>query len=575
MISQGSKRNYGLSEKKSELSNVLVARIKKDVRKMSRLRHITGVCSKYGFAYLIEKANLPIKIPMPRHAREAQELPVEARTRKVLEELGPTFIKLGQMLSMRPDVIPYSFCREFEKLQDQVTPLPFAQILPILEKEYGSPPEQVFEDFNPHPIASASFAQVYEASLSGRPVVVKVRKPRVRETIESDLDLLYVLAQFFAEHNPALEEQYNFRKVVREFHSYIVKELDFLHETYNIERFRRMFGRDERVYFPETFRDKCTHEILVAERIEGLKVSRLRPGDLRQFDQHALAAHGAECILSQIFVHGVFHADPHPGNIFVLHDGKIGFVDIGIVGRLDEDTRMKLADVFLGVVQKDAAQMIDAFRELGTLEHVDEKGLRFALEDLLERYYDVPLEQFHMSEFLREIMRIISRYRIKMMPDFFLLMKSLVTIEGVGRRIDPGFRVIPYAKKFVERILAQKYSAARLARKVREMSRDTYKLVSRIPKDLAQISKKIKSGELQIQFEHRNLEKLTMMLDKVSNRISFALIIAALIIGSSIIIYSDQGPFLGEYPLLGIVGYLFAGILGLILLVTILRSGKL
>ncbi|MBD3263820.1 MAG: ubiquinone biosynthesis protein UbiB, partial [Candidatus Omnitrophica bacterium] len=414
---------------------MILFRLKKDIRNIRRFKQIAAVLSRYGFGYLLEKLNLPLKMIRKGSDPGLVGLTLEVRARMVLEELGPTYIKLGQMLSMRPDIIPYSLCKEFEKLQDEVKPVEFEKIKKVLSSELKKDIGEEFEEFNTRCIASASLAQIYRARYRKENVVVKVQKPGIKDLVKSDLDIIKAVVDFIAERYPGIEEQFSLKEILERFRSYIFKELDFTKESHNILRFRKNFKDSKKIYFPRVYKALTTQRVLVTDLVEGVKVNRIDELDARGINRKEIASRGAECILKQIFIDGFFHGDPHPGNIFVLSDGTICFLDIGIVGRIDEELKFKLADVLAGVAERDTARIIEVFRDLGALEDVDRNVLAVELDELLDTYYEVPLEDFDFGVFLRELMKLIYKHHIRLLPDFFLLFKSLVTIEGVGRTL--------------------------------------------------------------------------------------------------------------------------------------------
>ncbi len=553
---------------------MLFTRFKKDVRNLKRLEEIARVCARYGFGYLIQQ--LPFHPFASAHPSEKDvvNLPLSVRLRRVLEDLGPTFIKLGQMLSMRPDLIPYEFCKEFEKLQDNVAAVEFEKIKAVLEEEFKKPLHQVFKHFPEKPLASASLAQVYEVHWDHKHVIVKVQKPFLKETIHSDLEILDFLANLIERHIKEARP-FNPRGLVEEFKTYILNELNFNDEVINIETFRKNFRDDETVHFPTVYKDLCSQKVLVIEKIKGIKINDLKRIEESGLDKKKIARRVVGCVLKQIFIDGFFHGDPHAGNIFVREDGRISFVDFGIVGRLDEPTKFKLTNILLAASDKDAEEIIDILRDLGALGHADEKRLKLSLEQLLDKYYGLSLEEFRMNEFLKDLTRLMFENKVRMLSDHFLLIKSLAMLETVDKMLDPESNLTIEVKALTEKIIKEERSVGKITKRVRKMGRDVLGLAQNLPKDVITILNEIKKGNLKIGFEHINLENLISILDKFSNRLSFSLIIAALIIGSSLLIQTNAQTFLGESHQLGVIGFVCAGILGFWLLVNILRSGKL
>ena len=553
------------------------------IRNVNRLRHILHIFAKHGFGYIVDRLGIDQHLVGRKIIRMASvkrqnvfDIPVSVRIRKMMEELGPTFIKLGQILSTRPDLIPLEFCQELEKLQNEVPAFAYKKVKERIEKEFKKPIEQLFQDFSAEPIAAASLSQVHLAeSISGEKLAVKVQRPDTGKIIRADLDILYMLALLAEKH---IEESriYNPTAVVDEFKKTILKEIDFSIEARNIDRFRRNFRDDNAVYVLKVFHHLSTKKVLTMERLEGIKASNVGEIDHLGLDRKQIAKNGADAILKQIFVRGFFHADPHPGNIFILKDSRIAFVDFGMVGHIDTETRGQFSDILVSVIQRDAKGIIETFVSMGAVEEDSGvKKLSLDLTDFIESYYEIPLKELRMDQFLPDLVNIISQNQIKVPPDFFLLSKALVTIEGVGKKLYPDFNAVSQAKPFVKKLVNERYSTKNIIRGLKGFLNGLYILTNLLPRELTLILNKIKKGTLRIEFEHKGLEDLISQMDKISNRLAFSLVIAALIIGSSIVLQINKGPMLFDFPILGVVGFIAAGIMGLWLAIIILRSGKL
>ena len=562
---------------------MITKNIIRKIRNIKRLQQILQILGKYGFGYIVDRLNIERNLIGRKLINLAAtkkidlfDLPVPVRMRKMLEELGSTFIKFGQMLSTRPDLIPLEFCKELEKLQDKVPPFPYEKVKKQILEELKSPVDRIFSSFSLSPIAAASLSQVHLAQLeTGQKLVVKVQRPGIKKIITADLNILTVLAQLIERH---IEESrlYNPLEMVDEFKKAILREIDFKIEARNIEKFRRNFKDDERVYIPEVRHNLSSNKILTMEQIEGIKINNIEEILEAGLDRKQIAVNGTEIILKQIFTHGFFHADPHPGNIFILKDKRIVFLDFGMVGRIDEETKSQISNILSAVIQQDVSAIIENFVSMGTIEEeTDFRKLKLDLTDLLESYYEVPLKELQMNQFLPDIMNVISQNRIKIPPDLFLLSKALMTIEGVGKTLYPDFNATTLAKPFVKKLVGQKYQPKTIAREIKKSAKELYRFTKILPKDLTLIFNKIKKGKLKIEFEHKGLENLISEMDRVSNRITFSVVIAALIVGSSIVIQADKGPLLFDFPVLGVIGFVIAGVMALWLAIAILRSGKL
>ncbi len=552
----------------------------KAYRHLRRYRQILRVLVKYGFGDILERLKVEAYIRIrPRAKPKGKQLirmKGAERVRMTLEELGPTFVKLGQVLSLRPDLIPLDFIKEFRKLQDEVPPFGYEEAGRLIEEELGGRPEELFKRFEPLPLASASLSQVHPGvTLEGEEVVIKVQRPRIREVIEADLEILYDLARL-AERQIAEFKHYNPIGIVEEFSKSIHRELDFVGEGRNIERFAHNFQDDPTVYVPRVFWDLSTSKILTMERIRGIKVSQTEKLREAGLDPEQIAINGAQAILKQIFEYGFFHADPHPGNIFVLRGNVIAPLDYGMMGRLNEEMKEELGALLAALVDKDVKRVVKLLLRMGGAEgEIDRRGFEWEVEDLLDRYLGIPLGQLDMGKIFNEIFPLLAKYRIKVPSDFTLMGKALVTAEGVGRELDPEFDILPLAKPYIKKLMLKRIGLRQGLKALRGLWEDLSDLFSNLPGDIKQILAKTKRGELVVKFEHRGLERLILTLDKSSNRLSFSLIIAALIIGSSLVMQLNKGPQLFGFPAFGVVGFLIAGILGLWLVVAILRSGRL
>jgi len=402
-----------------------------------------------------------------------------------------------------------------------------------------------------------------------------VQRPQIRKIIKADVEILYDLARL-AERQIAEVKPYNPIGIVEEFSKSIRRELDFVGEGRNIERFARNFQDDPTVYVPKVFWKLTTSKVLTMERIRGVKVSRMEKLKEVGLDPKQIAINGAQAILKQIFEYGFFHADLHPGNIFVLEGNVIAPLDYGMMGRLNEEMKEEIGSLLSALIDKDVKRTVKLLLRMGGAEgEIDRRGFEWEVEDLLDHYLGIPLGQLDMGKIFNEIFPLLAKYRIKVPSDFTLMNRALVTAEGVGRGLDPEFDIVPLAKPYIRKLMLKRLSLRRSLRTLRELWEDLNDLLVNLPGDIKQILAKTKRGELVVKFEHRGLEHLILALDKSSNRLSFSLIIAALIIGSSLVMQLNKGSQLFGFPVFGILGFLIAGLLGFWLVVAILRSGRL
>jgi ubiquinone biosynthesis protein len=558
-------------------------KIGQKIRDIRRFNQILRILTKHGFGFAIQQLHLErhvigrgvIKIRMLKRFTEPQESR-SVRLRKVLEELGPTFIKLGQILSVRPDLIPIDLCDELSKLQDQVPPFDYGDIKKQIKESLGSYPEELFSAFNSTPIAAASLGQAHQARLkTGEDVVVKVQRPDIRRTIETDIDILYTLAQLAGRYMADIKV-FDPNSIVNEFSKVITKEIDFTHEAHNIDKFCKNFKDSTTVRIPKVFWEYTRSKVITTEEIKGIRLNDYLNQPHSSEERMTVALNGANAILQQIFVDGFFHADPHPGNIFILPDNTVAFVDFGIVGRLDEDSRDAIVSLLIAVSMKNTRGIIKALESLGAFtEEVPIRSFKHDINDFMERYYDIPLKQIEISTVLQQAIDSMLRYKLKIPHQFHVLFKAITTIDGVARQLDPEFNTISHTRPFVEKLVRERHDPSRMLKDAALYSSELLDIIKIIPKDTYEILKKIKTGKLKIEFEHQGLSKFISEMDKSSNRVSFSLVISALIIGSSLIIMANKGPLVYGFPVLGILGFIFAGILGLGLAIAILRSGRL
>lgn len=560
---------------------MLIPRIDKGYRYFKRYQQIVGILIKYGFAEIVDRMNLRAYLQLGRRilrkeTRTARRLSAAARIRLALEELGPTFIKLGQVLSTRSFLIPAELVQELTKLQDEVTPLPFEKIKPYLEQELGASLEEKFVYFEEHAIASASIAQAHRArTLDDQEVVVKIQRPEVARIIAVDLEIMADLARLMDRYIPEVR-QFDPQGIVRELQQTSKRELDFINEGRNIEIFANNFKDVSYVYVPKVYWDYTTEKILTTEYIDGIKISEIDKLKEAGCDLKYLAHIGSKFILKQIFDDGFFHADPHPGNLFVKNGHIIVPVDFGMMGRLDQHLMEEVSDLLIGTVRKDADLIIRVLINLGSLEEDrDVRSLRTDITNFIDRYYGMPLKRINMQTITADVFDIVTKHQLRTPSNLLLLMKAMGTYEDLGRKLDPDFELLPLARPYVRKLMLRRLSINKITYEGIKALRDLYDLLKILPRELELLLRKIKRGQFAIELQDRGLQNLMLEIDRASNRIAFSLIIAALIIGSSLILNLGKGPQILGYPLFGILGYLFAGLLGVWLVIAILRSGRL
>jgi len=551
-------------------------------RHLARYRQILAVFFKYGFGDLIELLKIEqyieigLQLISKNRRSRLEKLSRAERVRMACEELGPTYIKLGQILSTRPDLVPVDFIKELSKLQDNVPSSPFSEVSKIIESELGAPPEDIFDFFEKAPLASASIGQVYRATLKdGEEVAVKVQRPGIKKIIEVDLEIMLHLATLIERH---IEEMSLHQpvKIVEEFARTLEKELDYTIEATSMERIARNFLNDLTIYVPKVFRDTTTESILTTELVEGIKVSEIDRLEKAGLDRKLITVRGADIVLKQIIKHGFFHADPHPGNIFVLTDNVICLLDFGMTGSVDRRTREDFIDLTESVVSRNESRATQVLLKLTYWdEDPDIRLLEKDVADFMGRHLYKSLKDIKIGKLLNDLLDLAFQHRLSIPPDIFLILKAFSAVEGVGLMLDPDFDMIKQAAPLIKEVKLARLSPQRITGDIFRLAIELFQFVQNFPKDILSITRLIKQQKLSLNLEYKGLDKMLSTYDQISNRISFSIIIAALIIGSALIVMSKVPPLFYDISLLGIVGFLAAAIMGMWLLVAIIRKGRL
>jgi ubiquinone biosynthesis protein len=553
----------------------------RNVRNIRRYRNIVIVLFKYGFDQLLENLNLYQFIARSKRFLRRDESTIASysqaeRMRMALEELGPTFVKLGQILSTRPDVIPAAYAEEFAKLQDNVPSFPYEEALAQIRLELGGEIDDFYSSFDRVPIAAASIAQVHRARLiSGEDVVVKIRRPGIMELVETDIDALMGLALAAERHLPG-SELYDPVALVKEFARTIRREMDFSREGHTIEKFSSNFSGDSTLYFPRVYWNQTAKGVLTLEYIDGIKVSELEEIERRGLNRCLIAQRGADTFVKMVLVHGFFHGDPHPGNVLILPDNVICLLDYGMVGRLDDDLQEYLTDILLAIIQRKVDDVVSLLLYSGEVtETLNTKALKRDLSEFIDDYYEVPLQEIEVGRMLMEFLEIMTTYRIRFQPDLMLLARALVAIEGMGRDLDPRFDMVSHLRPLLERALKNRITPRHLLKEMSSQFLAYANLTRNLPRDLKEIVNSLKRNKLKIDLEHRGLDYFVRELDKSINRLSCSLIITALVVGSSIIMQTEKGPLMFGFPMFAFLGYTIAGLIGIWWVIAIIRSGRL
>ncbi len=548
----------------------------------NRYQKIIRILLKYGFDDLIKSLRIDqyletgLKMIKRKPMEEMEKHSRPARFRMALEELGPTFIKLGQVLSTRPDLIAPEYLKELAELQDNVPPFPYTEVEELFLSETGKKPTDLFRSFEKTPMAAASIGQAHRAQLdNGYEVVVKVQRPNLEKIIGVDLEILVYLASLMEQY---LEELQGHQPsaIVEEFARSLSLEIDYTVELSNIQRFSRQFKGNKTTHVPLVYPDLSTQRILTMEYIDGIKSSKISLLKSKGYNLPLIARRGANLVMEQIFVHGFFHGDPHPGNLFILPDNVVCFLDFGMMGRLSRKDREDFTDLILSIVTNNEHRVTEGVLTITTqFGDVDQNALGRDLGDLLERYLHLPLKKLHAGKILHELLDLAQRHKLSIKPNLYLMIKALSTIEGVGLIFDPELELITLAEPYVKRVKMERLRPGRLAEEIGETGNEYLKLIQKGPEEIRTILRQLRTGNMKLAFEHRGLTRLATALDRISNRIAFAIVLAAQIIGSSLIILSGIPPKWHDISIIGLAGFLLAGVMGFWLLVSIIRHGRM
>ena len=575
------------------------------VRDIGRLHDIASILIRYGFGDMVRRMGLANALERAgralhwSNAEEFAHLPPPARVRRALEEMGPTFVKLGQVLATRVDLFEPEWIAEFGKLQDSAPAAPWADIRQQLTEDLGAPPEEVFAAFDPEPLAAASIAQVHRARLEdGSEVVVKVRRPGIRPIIEADLRWLCEAGAITETESPELRA-FRPQEVVRQFTQSLRRELDFAGECRNAERIAENFaGYSDKdvpaaeasaamaetapepppalpiIVIPRVYWQWTGERVCVQEFIDGISGRKLKAVDQAGLDRKILARRGAHAVLKMIVEDGFFHADPHPGNVFYLPGNRIAFIDFGMIGRLTEERRDQLIRLLLGLVQHEPRRVADVMLDWTGDGAVDEAGLMLEIQTFVDQYHGVALKQLRLGAMLSDLMAIVRQHQLALPADLSLLIKAFISLEGMGRELDPDFDMAGDAMPLLEQALRARYTPAALIKRGWQAAGEALALIADLPHDLSQLLRAARRGRLEIRIDVTHLKRVGNQLDSAANRLVVGIVVAALIIGSSIVMTVPGGPSLLGLPFFGLLGFLSAAAGGMWLLLSIWKSSR-
>lgn len=550
-------------------------------RDMGRLNDILGVLIRHGFGDSVRRLGLADSLEQAGHAlhwdhaADLARIDPPVQVRLALEELGPTFVKLGQILAGRADVFGPAYITEFEKLQSRVPPVPMSVLRPQLCEDLGGEPETVFARFDVEPLAAASIAQVHRAQLhDGTEVIVKIRRPGITQTIEADLRLLARLAAVVEAELPAVKP-YRPQQLVRELARSLKRELDLASECRQAERIATNMAELTWIVVPRVHWAYTSERVNVQDHVDGVPGYALDRLTAPAFNRPLLAQRGAQAVLKMIVEDGLFHADPHPGNVFYLEGNRIAFIDFGMVGRLSVRRRDEMLALLLGLVERQPQTVADVLLDwAGDAHGVNLGALETEIEDFLDQYHGAPLAELNLGQMLTDVTTILREHQLGLPSDMALLIKAFITLEGMGRSLDPTFHMTSEALPLLKKVVRGRYQPKVIAERAWQTLRRTLAVAEQLPHDVSRLLRNARRGRLQVGIDLAHLKRVGDQLDRSANRLAMALVIAALIIGSSIVMTVQGGPTLMGLPAFGLLGFMGAVVGGLWLVRAIWRSGR-
>jgi ubiquinone biosynthesis protein len=553
------------------------------MRELPRLHEIASVFIRHGLGDFVQRIGIAGVLERAGQilhrspAAEAVTLDPAQRMRMALEELGPTFVKLGQLMATRVDLFPPRWISEFEKLHAEVAPVPFEALLPELTRSLGRSPFEVFRDIDTRAYGAASIAQVHRAKLhDGTPVVLKVRRPGVRETIEADLRLLRRVSELIESEIPEAR-RYHPGEIAAQFARSLEREADFGTETRNIERFAKNFAGDPHIVIPRIYPEWTSDVLLVQEHVEGIPATDPEAVVAAGLDRKVLAARGVDAFLKMILIDGFFHADPHPGNVFYVPGNRIVIIDFGMVGRLSPQRRTQVIDLLGGLARMAEEPMLEVLLDWAGDAYVDELKLAADVNELVFDYEGVPLKDIRVGNVIRQFAGIVREHSIVLPSDLSLMFKALITLEGLGRQYDPDFHIINHLTPLVKSALAERYQPGELVRRSRNAVSEFLNVVGGVPRDLARLLREARRGKTRIDLDLKRLDSFGRQLDRTLDRVTVGIMTASLVIGSAIVLTVRDGPVILGIPVLpaiGLLGYLLAVLNSLWIVYGIWRSGR-
>lgn len=528
------------------------------VKNVQRLRQIISVFAKHGFVDIVERMDLSKFLParLSAYVAEEAEFTMAQRLRTSFEELGPTFIKFGQLLSTRSDLLPESFIEEFTKLQDNVQVLSFDVVRGVVEKELGRKLEAAYTTFNEAPLAAASIGQVHEATLlDGSHVVVKVQRPDIDKIIDTDVSLLAFLAGLLEKYVPETRVL-GPKTIVNEFFRTLSQELDFVVEANNMSKIAENMSEIEGIVVPKVYKNLSTHRVLTLEKFEGIRVNDLKAVDAAGIDRKAIVELGARAFFKSVMIDGLFHGDLHGGNLFILPGNKLGIIDFGIVGRLSQKSRDQLASMVMALVTEDYETLCYEYADLGNVtSSIDFDAFQRDVRNTLSPHMGLSLSDLNVGKVLIEATKIAATYNVKVPGDWMTVFKALFTIEGMGRTLDPDFDLLAMGEDLVKDLVKEQYSFQRITKEAAFLTKDLLALLQVLPRQIRWMLKKFNSNDFAFEIKSPELQEIRVQMDRNGRRMSQSILIAGLFIAGSQAMQHDFGGTFAGYPTVTMVFY--------------------
>ena len=534
------------------------------VKNVQRLKQIIAVFAKYGFVDLVDRMNLGKFLPkrLAAYAESQAEFGVPVRLRMAFEELGPTFVKLGQLLSTRPDLLNEAFIEEFIKLQDNVLPLPYEVVKRAVERELGKTLDQAYGSFDEKPLAAASISQVHQATLlTGEIVVVKVQRPEIQRIIDTDVSLLAFLATLLEKYVPE-SRVVGPKTVVEEFFRTISYELDFVIEANNMTKMTANMASIPDIVIPKVYKALCTRKVLTLEKIDGIRVNNLKALDAAGVDRKRVVELGTRAFFKSVYLDGLFHGDLHGGNLFILPGNKLGIIDFGIVGRLSEKSRDQLANMVMSLVTEDYENLCYQYAELGASgPSIDFDGFVREVRNTLAPHIGLNLSELNAGKVLIEATRIATKYEIKVPGDWMLVFKAILTIEGMGRTLDPDFDLMAAGRDLVGEIVKRQYSMDRIGKDLLWVAKDAAALLQVLPRQIRWMFRKFNANDFAFEIKVPEMDRLRHQIDRSARRLSVSVLAGGLFIASSLALQQNSGQRILNYPVLTVIYFVVGAIL--------------